>query len=261
MLCQSYVRQVKLFLIFGGILLWNSTAQATGRWNLPSTVPQFFSYGNGPGYHAPRIRTPGHYPAKVPRVVKMPSQGRSGVGDYGETMHSPAPACCMETSPDPTTLPTPMVPDPIQQADSPRLIPSQSMDQILESQDSVVDSLEHPHLLLRQPPVLPTNQTTGDSTGAAPQPDHHGLAAVQIDATQSPIQELQKSWLESVPLPVVTELISEPAPLISLPPVTLLPEVPTADRSEPAAGEVKTDPRELSLGNSLFSAPPLPSLP
>jgi hypothetical protein len=260
MFYQSLVRQVKLFLIFCGILLWNPTVQATGRWKLPSTVPQFFSYGNGPGYHAPRIRIPGHYPAKVPRVVKMPSHGWSGVSDSSETMRSPAPACCMETPPDPAILPTPMVPEPIQQADSPRPIPSQSMVQVLESQDSVVDSLERPHLLLRLPPVLPTNQTTGDSTGAARQLDHDGIAAAQIDTTQAPIQELQKSWLAPVPMPVMTELISDPAPLISLPPLTLLPKVPAADLSEPPE-EVKTNPHELSLGNSLFSAPPLPSLP
>jgi hypothetical protein len=79
--CQIIARLENLTLvglIVSGLLSWGSVAHATGRWNLPSSVPQYFGYGNGPGYHAPRVRIPGHTPAKVSRRVKMPANGCPG---------------------------------------------------------------------------------------------------------------------------------------------------------------------------------------
>jgi hypothetical protein len=44
-------------LLWGGAFAPSSAdAAGYGRWDLPSNLAQYFGYGFGPGYHAPRIR-------------------------------------------------------------------------------------------------------------------------------------------------------------------------------------------------------------
>ncbi len=63
-------------LLLSGLLAGDPVAQATGRWDLPSTIPQFFGYGNGPGYHAPRVRLPAStHPSRAYRSGNWGYQG------------------------------------------------------------------------------------------------------------------------------------------------------------------------------------------
>jgi hypothetical protein len=50
-----------------------AAAQSLGPKDMPSRVCQCFGYGWGAGYHAPLVRTPGVYPQRVPRNVRIPA--------------------------------------------------------------------------------------------------------------------------------------------------------------------------------------------
>ena len=109
--CQG--RLPLLGLIVGGMLSLESVALATGRWNMPGTIPQFFGYGNGPGYHAPRMRKPRYCPAKVPHPMHGHLRARfvDGHGedrDVRETTNRSIPVSRMGATPN--RLPMPQVP-------------------------------------------------------------------------------------------------------------------------------------------------------
>lgn len=122
---------MRICLSIGLLLSGAASSRAAGRWNLPSSVPQYFGYGHGPGYHAPRIRVRGYYPPHQPRYVVVhsssgcnsfyPDRGQPGQ-DFGACSHGteavqpvpmmPAMPADSVVEPIPAAEPLP-VPDPI----------------------------------------------------------------------------------------------------------------------------------------------------
>ncbi|MEM6799088.1 MAG: hypothetical protein AAF589_06200 [Planctomycetota bacterium] len=106
-------------------MLSGSTACAIGPWNVPSSLPQFCGYGNGPGYHAPMIQG-------IPCLTPSAAQG------VRYTFNPPMPSPCFDgfcggmstievLPPQPYAAPTPQYHTPHYQptpADHPTLAPT-----------------------------------------------------------------------------------------------------------------------------------------
>jgi hypothetical protein len=58
-------------VLVGSLMAGEASAQSLGYWALPSTTPQYFGFGYGPGHHAPIIRAHGCRPDDGPRRVRV----------------------------------------------------------------------------------------------------------------------------------------------------------------------------------------------
>jgi hypothetical protein len=221
-------------LIVGGMLSWGPAAHATGRWNLPSTVPQYFGYGHGPGYHAPRIRMPGHSPSRVLCLVKTPIPDSSRNCDSRETLGQSVPASRMDTPPTHGSMPNSTISSPERQAPAP-------MDYAMA--------------------VMPQTDVNHPQSEASDSPGVMNQAPVTFPeplASPSQFPSTRDSWLASVPLFDVTELASKPVSPVLIPPGKPFPEEPEAAWLEQSE-EIGPAPSGTILKDPLFSAPPLPA--
>ncbi|QDT01169.1 hypothetical protein [Adhaeretor mobilis] len=75
---MSQKRSIQLALVVVtlsiGCLSSGAIAKGTGLWRLPSSTAQYFGCGNGPGHHAPMIRSPGYQPPQVQRLKFIPAK-------------------------------------------------------------------------------------------------------------------------------------------------------------------------------------------
>ena len=208
--CQPIARLVNLSLvglIVGPMLSWGPAAHATGRWNLPSTVPQYFGYGHGPGYHAPRIRMPGHSPSKSLCLVKTPIPDNSGNCDSRETLDQSIPASRMDTPPIHGSMSNSTISSRERQAPSPLRIPSHPSSQVFQEQ------------------VLTINPARDSWLAPVPLPDVTELASKPVSPVLIPpgkplTEEPETAWIEQPeeigPAPSGTILKD---PLFSAPPL------------------------------------------
>ena len=107
-------RESLLLAIAFSLLSSVATGFCCNHWHMPSTCPQCFGYGYGPGYHAPMIR-PCHHRHRhhTPRFVYAPTCGQTchlGCGGYGGYLTGPASMTPqpMQHSREPTPAPMPV---------------------------------------------------------------------------------------------------------------------------------------------------------